>query len=204
MRFVILVSLFLVTELKAEALEKEINGVTYTAHLTGYQETAEINYVSAHSQSVTVSVNVRSTVTFEYTWYTYTYDDDGQSIKIPHTRNLTGPVTDISFSSPEMTSITIPNTVTSVSLNCSGLTSVTIPEHVIYTNLDGCSGLTSVIWNAKNETDHPNIPSSVTHITIGSQVETLPAGFASETKITNINIPNSVKVISYNAFRNCI
>ena len=110
-----------------------------------------------------------------------------------------------------LTSVSIPIWVSSISKNtfsgCSSLASVTIP--VLVTSIgdnafSGCNSLAELTWNAKNCTSMGNMPkSNITKVTVGSSVETLPAGFVSDSKITSINLSRSLTSISQNAFLNC-
>ena len=101
-------------------------------------------------------------------------------------------------------------------MNCSGLTSVTIPNSV--TKIDkqafkGCSGLTSVTWNAKSCADlygnstyyHPfNGISNIKTFIFGNEVERIPANLCyGLSGLTSITIPNSVTTIGERAFNCC-
>ena len=88
-----------------------------------------------------------------------------------------------------------------------GLTNVTIGKSVTGMGsnaFSGCSGITDLIWNAKNCRSNGNMPTSnIVHVTIGDEVETIPNNFANESKITEFSIPNSVTSIGNYAFNNC-
>ena len=106
----------------------------------------------------------------------------------------------------------IPNSVTSIASNafleCQRLTCIEITPSVKFIGNNafyGCSGLTELIWNAKNCDSMGNMPkSNIAHVTIGSEVETIPSYFVSESKINEIIIPNSVMTIGDYAFYNCL
>ena len=95
----------------------------------------------------------------------------------------------------KLTEIAIPNSVTSIGASA----------------FYDCSGLTSVIWNAKNCEDFSSkssspfydASSSITSFTFGNEVEHIPAYLCYGMGITEITIPNSVKSIGNAAFYNC-
>ena len=96
----------------------------------------------------------------------------------------------------KLTSITIQNSVTSIGSSA----------------FSGCSGLTSVVWNAKNVADFSshsdapfyNIRSNITSFTFGDSVQHIPACLCHEmSNLTSITIPNSVTTIGYYAFYYC-
>ena len=96
----------------------------------------------------------------------------------------------------KLTSITIQNSVTSIGSSA----------------FSGCSGLTSVVWNAKNcanfssASDAPfyDIRSQLTSFTFGDSVQHIPTYLCSEmNNLTSITIPNSVTSIGSYAFYYC-
>ena len=96
-----------------------------------------------------------------------------------------------------LTAITIPNSVTSVG-GCA---------------FKGCSGLTSVVWNAKNCADFTydnygqvsfDLCSQITSFVFGDSVQHIPACICDGmNNLTAITIPNSVTSIGGSAFSGC-
>ena len=114
----------------------------------------------------------------------------------------------------------IPNSVTSIGFGafdgCSGLTSIEIPNSVTSIGkraFSYCSGLTSVVWNAiycSNIYDadlfHPFLGSTenLTSFVFGDSVQYIPSYLcANMSKLTSIEIPNSVNSIGKRAFDCC-
>lgn len=100
---------------------------------------------------------------------------------------------------------------------CTQLTSVTIPENITFMDdvvFTGCSGLTTVVWNATNYTG-TNISnlynpfysnrSTITSFTFGSNVESIPAYLCyNMSHLTGtLTIGNNILSIGDNAFRGC-
>ena len=110
-----------------------------------------------------------------------------------------------------LTSVTFPNSVTSIGekafYNCTGLTSVTIGNSVTSIGENAfyyCSGLKRLTWNAVNCASNGNMPTSnIEQVTIGNEVEYLPDSFVTGSKITQVNLPNTLKSISNSAFYCC-
>ena len=92
-----------------------------------------------------------------------------------------------------------------------GLTSVTIPNSVTSISDDafsGCTGFTSVVWNAKNCSDLSSGPfnglTNIKTFEFGSEVEKIPAYLCyGLTDLTSVAIPNSITSIGENAFSGC-
>ena len=122
--------------------------------------------------------------------------------------------------------IVLPESVTTIEASafsgCEGITGITIPENVTTIGKDafyGCKSMSSVVWNAKNCAGYFSgsmwlgasifsvgfgFPSTVTTFTIGPTVEYLPKYVCYKlTNITEIVIPENVKVIGRGAFCGC-
>ena len=99
--------------------------------------------------------------------------------------------------------------------NCQSIKSAEIGNSVTSIGqyaFEDCSGLTSVIWNAKNCEDFIsyssspfyNIRSNITSFTFGNEVEHIPAYLCyGMSKLTEMTIPNSVTSIGSTAFSGC-
>lgn len=94
-------------------------------------------------------------------------------------------------------------------MNMNNLTSITIPENVTSIGEDafyGCSGLKTIVWNAKNCSDAPfsSIANSITLFSFGDGLESIPANLCQGmTQLTYISIPSGVKSIGNQAFDGC-
>lgn len=114
--------------------------------------------------------------------------------------------------------IDIPQSVTYIGdyAFSSYFTSITIPKSVTYIGLLAFPGITELSWNAIHcetplfTTYYYNYnygyvydASSIEYVTIGNEVEYLPSGFISGSKIKEITIPNSVTTIGSYAFSQC-
>ena len=144
--------------------------------------------------------------------------------------NIPNSITSIGYSAfkgcSSLTSINIPNNVTSIGSSafsgCSSLTSITIPENVLdmgNNTFSGCSNLISVIWNAKNCKDFSytdgqysafiyapfyGIKTQLTSFVFGNKVEHIPSNLCYEmSNLKSIKMPESLKSIGKEAFRNC-
>ena len=86
---------------------------------------------------------------------------------------------------------------------------VTIPNDVTSIGSSAfkyCSGITSIVWNAKECSNSPfnDICSNITSFTFGNEVEYIPASLCSGMKnIKELTIPNSVTLIDSSAFSGC-
>ncbi len=117
-----------------------------------------------------------------------------------------------------LTNFTIPNSVTSIGYYAfygSGLTSVTIPTSVTFVGqraFKNCPSLKTLKFNAiscddfttDDDVDFLPFDSYITNVTIGSNVQHIPAGFLGGcTLISSITIPKSVTSIGNYAFAGC-
>ena len=95
---------------------------------------------------------------------------------------------------------------TYLAFGCNALTSLTIPksvERIGSKAFNTCTSVTKVNWNARHCAAADPLPASCEEITIGEEVEYIPSFIAEASKISSIIIPNSVKVISTGAFKDC-
>ena len=112
-----------------------------------------------------------------------------------------------------LSGITLPKSVTSIgsyAFGASGLTQCIIPENVTSISDDafqGCSKITSVIWNATNYTATYNYSdffswmSTITSVTIGENVISIPYNlFRQCSSLTTVNIGANVENIGERAF----
>ena len=117
---------------------------------------------------------------------------------------------------PQIVSFTLGSNVENIPSNlCSGmskLTSITIPESVTsirYNAFEGCTGLTSIVWNVRNYSDNytyafNEIAPQIISFTFGNHVETIPDYLCRDmSKLTSITIPENVTSIRSSAFDGC-
>ena len=104
----------------------------------------------------------------------------------------------------------VPNSVTFISKEafdmCWELTGITISENVadIKGGFSGCTGLKSVVWNAKNcYSGRFNTPNYIESFIFGEKVEYIPSCCYGLSGLTSIVIPNSVTSIASWAFWSC-
>ncbi len=106
--------------------------------------------------------------------------------------------------------LTLPNSLSSIGkgafYNCSKIESVNIPKNVTIIG-DGAFNATRIkklTYDAKLCKSSGYMTTNyIEEVSIGDQVEYLPTGFASESKIIEVTIPKSVKTIYEGAFYNC-
>ena len=114
------------------------------------------------------------------------------------------------FAHCRLTSINLPNSVTTIGESAfeygGTFTDITIPESVTSIGrsaFNGCN-FTSLTWNAKNCSSNGNMQSrNIERVTIGDEVVVLPDYFVNSSKITTVNIPQSVTTIGGWAFYGC-
>ena len=113
--------------------------------------------------------------------------------------------------SAKISELTIPESVTTIGeyafYDCKNLTELVIHESVSTIGdfaFAHTTGLKKLIWNAIHCTSKGSMAAgNLEDITIGPKVEILPDGFANQSKIDHIDIPNSVTSIGGQAFSNC-
>ena len=114
---------------------------------------------------------------------------------------------DNAFWSTSLTSVNIPNSVTNIGVGafavCKSLTSATFPNSVTSVG-DGVfygTGITTPIYNSHI---FAYLPASYTDtLTIPYGIKTIAGGACIDSKISSVEIPNSVTSIGWSAFSNC-
>ena len=182
------------TSFTASAYDFMADGIAYNINSGGTSVSVTYtNYQSSINYNGLPAANIPSSVTYNGT--TYSVTSIGEKAF---------------YWCSSLTNVTIPNSVTTIGSqafsSCSSLTSVTIPNSVTTIGsqaFQSCSGLKKLNWNAFNCSLMNSMPSSIETLTIGNQVQVLPDYFVSGSKITSVNIPNSVISIGYQAFQGC-
>ena len=88
-------------------------------------------------------------------------------------------------------------------IGCKNLKELTIPENVYkISEADALDGIEILYWNAIDCLG-AEISSSVKEVYFGDNVEAIPGGFLSNSRIENIKIPESITKIYKGAFNNC-
>ncbi len=110
-----------------------------------------------------------------------------------------------------ISTVVIGDGVTSVNYGtfsgCSSLENLTIGalvNRILSSSFTGCNNIKTLAWNAKNCTSMEGLSfPNLEFVTIGEEVEDLPANFVKGSKITEVVIPDQVKSIPNSAFKDC-
>ena len=205
--------LALVTLAQAAAYTFEVDGIYYNKNGTNATVTFRDNNYNSYSGEVIIP----DTVTYDGVAYPVTAIGDNAFNNCADLTAVTIPAGVTSIGSgafngcTALASAPIPASVTSIGYqafyNCTSLQGVTIPAGI--TNLGssqfaGCTGLTWLEWNAVNCPNNGGMPTAnIERVTIGDGVTVLPENFLYQSKITEIDIPESVTTIRYRALREC-
>lgn len=106
-------------------------------------------------------------------------------------------------------SIVIPNSVVSIyggAFSSISLDTLVIGNSVSYIDHEAFSSsiVKNLTWNARNCSSNGAMYTEyIESVVIGDEVEVIPSSFVSYSKISNLNIPNSVKYIASSAFVGC-
>ena len=114
------------------------------------------------------------------------------------------------FASCRLKNINLPNSLTTIGEAAfqygGSFTDITIPESVTSIGryaFNGCN-ITNLTWNARNCSSNGEMPTrNIERVTIGDEVVVLPNYFVNSSKITTVNIPQSVTNIGDWAFNGC-
>ncbi|MBQ6167809.1 MAG: leucine-rich repeat domain-containing protein, partial [Muribaculaceae bacterium] len=205
--------LALLTVAQAWAYTFEVDGIYYNKNGTNATVTFRDNSYNSYSGEVIIP----DTVTYDGVAYPVTAIGDNAFYNCADLTAVTIPaaVTTIGsgafYKCTLLDGVDIPAGVTSIGYqafyNCSSLEGVTIPAGVPGLNgnqFQGCTGLTWLEWNAVNCPNNGSMPTqNIEQVTIGEGVTVLPDNFLYQSKITEIDIPESVTTIRYRALREC-
>ena len=205
----------------ASAYTFEVDGIYYNKNGTNATVTFRDNTYNSYSGEVLIP----DTVTYDGVAYPVTAIGDNAFQGCDSLTAVTIPAAVMTIGSgafngcTALEGVVIPQGVPSIPsrcfYGCSSLKSIIIPSSVTsistngsysgtYSAFYGCTSVTALEWNALNCPQNGDMPAAnIERVTIGEGVTVLPDNFLYQSKITEIDIPESVTTIRYRALREC-